>query len=46
MDYTEIKAILEKVKNQDLDPEAAAELLKDFSFQELEYAKIDGKDLA
>ncbi len=41
MDYKEIRDILEKVKNQEIHPDIAVELLKDFSFQELEYAKID-----
>jgi len=41
MNYHDIKNILNKVKNQEIEPEKAADLLKDFSFQELEYAKID-----
>lgn len=41
MTNEEIHKILNKVKEQKIDPEEALALLKDFSFQELEYAKID-----
>jgi NCAIR mutase (PurE)-related protein len=41
MNYNDIKQVLDRVKNHELDPDQAADLLKDFSFQELEYAKID-----
>lgn len=41
MTNQEIKEVLQKVKDQDISPEEAMAKLKDFSFQELEYAKID-----
>ena len=41
MTNKEIHKILESVKEQKINPEEALALLKDFSFQELEYAKID-----
>ena len=41
MTNEEIHKILENVKEQKINPEEALALLKDFSFQELEYAKID-----
>ncbi len=41
MTNEEIHKILESVKEQKINPEEALALLKDFSFQELEYAKID-----
>lgn len=41
MTNEDITKILESVKNQEIDTKEALSLLKDFSFQELEYAKID-----
>ena len=41
MTSDEIKEILQKVKDQNMDTEEALSLFKDFSFQDLEYAKID-----
>jgi len=41
MTNEEISKILESVKNQEINTNEALSLLKDFSFQELEYAKID-----
>ncbi len=41
MTNEEISRILESVKNQEINTNEALSLLKDFSFQELEYAKID-----
>lgn len=41
MTNQEIKFVLEKVKKQEISTEEALSELKDFSFQELEYAKID-----
>jgi NCAIR mutase (PurE)-related protein len=41
MTLDEIKEILQKVKDQNMDTEEALSLFKDFSFQDLEYAKID-----
>ena len=41
MTNQEIKMVLQRVKEQEISPDEALAELKDFSFQELEYAKID-----
>ncbi len=41
MNSEKLRSILKKVKDHELSTEDALSVLKDFSFQDLEYAKID-----